>query len=233
MSHYLVITGGSRGIGEKTILAFQEQGHHVINISRTPSSLPDVTNFALDISSFQEIEKQKSALQGLVSSAKTISLVHNAAYFKRDAISTLSLPELQLTLSTNVIAAAALNQVFIPVMKPQSSIIYIGSTLSEKAVPGCASYVISKHAVVGLMRSTCQDLVGKDIHTCCICPGFVDTQILRDNNDIEAVKRLVEAKVISKRLIQPEEIAKVVYFCAASPVINGTVLHANLGQVAD
>ena len=35
---------------------------------------------------------------------------------------------------------------------------YIGSTLSEKGVPGSASYVSSKHAIAGLMKVTCQDL---------------------------------------------------------------------------
>lgn len=233
MSNTLIITGGSRGIGEKTILAFQEQGYRVINISRTPSTLPNVTQFILDLSSLQDIEKKAHALQAVVGEADTVSLVHNAAYFKRDAVPSLSLAELNLTLTTNIMAAALLNTVLIPLMKPQSSIIYIGSTLSEKAVPGCASYLISKHAVLGLMRATCQDLAGKDIHTCCICPGFVDTKILRDNNDEKVIKRVVEAKVIAKRLIEPEEIAKVIYFCATSPVINGTVLHANLGQVAD
>ena len=61
------------------------------------------------------------------------------------------------------------------------SIIYIGSTLSEKGVANSCSYVTSKHAVVGLMRSTTQDLVGKGIHTACICPGFTDTEMLKNH----------------------------------------------------
>lgn len=233
MPDYLIITGGSRGIGEQTIAIFQEKGWTAVNISRTPCPLPNVINFNLDLSSFKNIEKNAVELQELVSDASSISLVHNAAYYKRDAIPSLSPHELELTLQTNVISAAALNTLFIPAMKPGSSIIYIGSTLSEKAVPGSASYVISKHAVVGLMRSTCQDLIGKHIHTCCICPGFVNTQILKDNINPAFIQNLVKAKVIAKRLIEPDEIANVIYFCATSPVINGTLLHANLGQVAD
>lgn len=33
------------------------------------------------------------------------------------------------------------------------------------------------------------------------------------------------------RLIEPKEIAETIYFCAQNPVINGAVMHANLGQV--
>lgn len=233
MSPYLVITGGSRGIGEKTIATFQEQGFKVINISRTPCALPDVINFHLDLADPYAIEKNIKPLQAVINNPSMLTLVHNAAYYIRDEVTSLSIDNLIRTLQINVVSAAALNKVFLPLMQTGSSIIYIGSTLSEKAVPGSASYVVSKHALIGLMRSTCQDLQGRPIHTCCICPGFVDTKMLHDNIDHATLKTLINQKVIAKRLIEPNEIAKVIHFCATSPVINGTVLHANLGQVAD
>jgi NAD(P)-dependent dehydrogenase (short-subunit alcohol dehydrogenase family) len=116
-------------------------------------------------------------------------------------------------------------------MSRGSAIIYVGSTLSEKAVPGSFSYVTSKHAVVGLMRSTCQDLIDTGIHTACICPGFTDTEMLQNiiKNDptiLEAIKAINGGG----RLIKPEEIAQTIYFAANNPVINGAILHANLGQ---
>jgi 3-oxoacyl-[acyl-carrier protein] reductase len=33
------------------------------------------------------------------------------------------------------------------------------------------------------------------------------------------------------RLIDPVEIVETLFFCAQNPVINGSVLHANLGQI--
>jgi 3-oxoacyl-[acyl-carrier protein] reductase len=233
MQRYLVITGGSRGIGKATLALFHENGWKTINLSRTPCPLSYVINYPLDLSSSSHIETHAQALQDLIKQASILCLVQNAGYYKRDRIPSLSLEEMRLTMETNVLAPAALNKIFLPLMKPGSSIIYIGSTLSEKAVPGSASYVVSKHAVIGLMRATCQDLIGYDIHTCCICPGLVDTKILRDNMDEATINMLIETKVIAKRLIDPMEIAKVIHFCANSPVVNGTTLHANLGQVAD
>ena len=47
-------------------------------------------------------------------------------------------------------------------------------------MPHSFSYVVSKHALVGMMRATCQDLAGREIHTACICPGFTDTEMFRD-----------------------------------------------------
>jgi 3-oxoacyl-[acyl-carrier protein] reductase len=66
-------------------------------------------------------------------------------------------------------------------MGPGSSVLYVGSTLSEKAVPGSFSYVVSKHAQLGMMRATCQDLMGTGIHTAMVCPGFTDTEMLRNH----------------------------------------------------
>lgn len=233
MSKTLIITGGSRGIGQNTIALFKENGWTCINLSRSSSTIPDVINIHLDLSSSQEVAKKTDALQALVKNTAQICLVHNAAYYQPDEIPSLSIENLQRTLEINVISPALLNKIFIPYMRAGSSIIYIGSTLAEKAVPGSASYIASKHAVIGLMRATCQDLNGKEIHTCCICPGLVDTKLLRDTIDEKTIEYLIKNKIIGHRLIEPIEIAKTIYFCAISSIINGTVLHANLGQVAD
>jgi len=130
-----------------------------------------------------------------------------------------------------VIAPALLNKLLLPSMKQGSSVIYIGSTLSEKAVAGCCSYITSKHAVVGLMKSTCQDAAGMGIHTACICPGFTETEMLKIH--VGGSENLAEIAGMSTfgRLISPIEIADMIFFCAENAVINGSVIHANLGQV--
>lgn len=232
MDKYLIITGGSRGIGEKTIAYFLERDWKIINISRTSSKLSDVTNIHIDLSSSHHIQNHLQKLHEITEDA-LICLVHNAAFYKKDNIDSLSLTDLQATLETNVVSAAALNKIFIPFMLPGSSIIYIGSTLSEKAVPGSASYIISKHAIIGLMRATCQDLANVNIRSCCICPGLVNTKLLNDTLDKKTIDWLINNKIMGKRLIEPEEVAKIIYFVANNPIINGEVIHANLGQFAD
>ena len=212
MTKYLVITGGSRGIGEKTIACFIKQGWQTINISRTPCHLPGVVNFLMDLSAPALIEMQTAALQAAVKNADLLCLVHNAAYYKRDTIESVLQDDLQRMLDISLKSPAALNKIFIPLMKPGSSIVYIGSTLSEKAVPGAATYAISRHAIVGLMRVTCQDLNGKFIHTACVCPGLVDTKMLHDTMDQTTIDWFANNKIIGKRLLDPAEIANVIYF---------------------
>ena len=115
---------------------------------------------------------------------------------------------------------------------PSSAIIYLGSTLAEKAVANSFSYVTSKHAVIGMMRATCQDLDGTGIHTACVCPGFTDTEMLQVHlGDDEDVLAGITKLSTFGRLITPEEIAATICFAALNPVVNGSVIHANLGQI--
>ncbi len=139
---------------------------------------------------------------------------------------------LKHTINLNVIAPHMLNRALIKKMQPGSAIIYIGSTLSEKAVANTFSYITSKHAIVGMMRATCQDLAGTGIHTACICPGFTDTEMLRERvgNDPAILSSIASASAFN-RLATPGEIADSILFAAENPVVNGAVIHANLGQV--
>ena len=116
-------------------------------------------------------------------------------------------------------------------MKTGSSILYVNSTLGEKAVTNAYSYVVSKHAGIGMMKANCQDLAGRGIHTLSICPGFTDTEMLRAHvGHSDEVLKDIAGGVLMGRLIEPEEIAAALLFGAQSPVLNGSVIHANLGQ---
>jgi NAD(P)-dependent dehydrogenase (short-subunit alcohol dehydrogenase family) len=135
-------------------------------------------------------------------------------------------------LAVNVVGPQDVNRIVVPHMDPGSSIVYVGSTLSEKAVAGAFSYVTSKHAVIGMMRATCQDLSGCGVHTAAVCPGFTDTEMLRSHiGDNAEAMAFMQGKTGYGRLIEPVEIARVIMFVATNPVVNGAVLHANLGQI--
>eukprot|EP01047_Picozoa_sp_COSAG01_P000630 COSAG01_NODE_12_length_41732_cov_160.472964_24_plen_356_part_00 len=159
---------------------------------------------------------------GVPSSRQRVCVVHNAALMEKDSALDPAPPDvLRRALELNVVVPQQLNALLLPSMGVGSSILYVGSTLSEKAVAGAASYATAKHAMLGakvgrhggamlwpvpsvcqrwlwpLHRAihsccwqgscaTCQDLAVtpgacEAVHTAAVCPGFVDTPMLREH----------------------------------------------------
>ncbi len=225
----LVITGGSKGIGLATATHFLAQGYRVVNLSRSSTSLSDAIQINVDLSRQGWQREAEAPLLDALNNATSITLVHNGALKLDGAVDQLSEDDWQQMLAVNILAPALLNRLLVDRMAAGSSIIYLGSTLALKAIAGTAAYVTCKHAVVGLMRSTCQDLAGRGIHSVCVCPGFTDTEMLRHFAG-DAMPMLAARSAMS-RLVAPEEIARTIYFCANEPVLNGAVLRADLGLI--
>ena len=232
MTKAVVITGGSKGIGRKALEVFRDLDYRPFNISRTSARLDQVTDLCCDLADPDAINALATPLQNHLAGMEKVVLVHNAGLLRKDRVDDVPPDEFRRVMQVNVLAPAALNQLVLPHMQPGSAILYISSTLGHKAVAGSCSYVTSKHALIGLMRSTCQDLAGRGIHTTAICPGFTDTEMLRDHVGHDgAVLQSIASMQTFGRLIQPEEQARTILFCAENPVLNGAVLDSHLGQI--
>ena len=233
MNKTLIISGASKGIGRATAKLFVEKGYAVINLSRSDPKLNGVKHLTVDLTDPAWPNNHGKLLIESIENTTPdeLCLIHNAAQMYKDNNESVTVENLQKTLQINVIAATQLNQLLLPKMADGSSILYVASTLAEKAVPGTCSYVISKHAQLGLMRSTCQDLMGRGIHTASVCPGLTDTEMLRNhvNNDEEILQNMTNLSSYN-RLVKPEEIANTLFFCSQNQAINGSIIHANLGQ---
>lgn len=225
---HLVITGGSKGIGLATAKQFQSAGYRVINLSRSSIPLPGAVHIDADLTAKDWLEAAKQPLLEAIAGSAGITLVHNCALQIPGNLAAVTEPDLRATVEVNIVAPVLLTTLLLEHMPPGSSILYVGSTLSLRAAPNLTTYVTTKHAQVGLMKSTCQDLAGTGIHTACICPGFTDTEMLARFAG-EVLPHLA-SMTTQGRLIAPEEIANVIYFAAHNPVVNGAILPADLGM---
>mgnify|MGYP000648655258 CR=1 FL=1 len=232
MTKVLVITGASKGIGLATVDRFLAEGYRVVNVSRSSCPRDNVTHISADLASGNWAAEINDELATALQGCTTLSVIHNAAMLLKDSVQSVTAADLRRVNELNVVAPIVLNQLLHPWLSAGSSIIYVGSTLGSKAVAGACSYSVSKHALNGLMKATCQDFAGSGVHTAVVCPGFTDTEMLRQHvGGAEEVLTDIASGVTMGRLIQPAEIASTLYFAATNPVINGAELHANLGQV--
>jgi len=111
----------------------------------------------------------------------------------------------------------------LPLLKEtQGNIINIGSVHSVVTSNEIAAYATTKAALTGLTRNLAIELASFNIRVNCICPGAVDTNMLRDGllrghagngTSNELVKHLGESHLLGQ-VGQPEEIANFVAFVA-------------------
>jgi NAD(P)-dependent dehydrogenase (short-subunit alcohol dehydrogenase family) len=104
--------------------------------------------------------------------------------------------------------------------KSKGSVINIASELGLHAIPNNVAYVTAKHGLVAMTRSLALELATDGIRVNAICPGTMDTELMRDcanaSPDPAAYYRAFEAYHPLGRLASPEEIADFV-LCVGSP----------------
>ncbi|HVH97927.1 MAG TPA: SDR family oxidoreductase [Enhygromyxa sp.] len=223
----VIVTGGSAGIGLAIVERFADLDYRVISLARRRCPVDTVESMLVDLGSSEAVAAALDKVRDRLPKRSHVHMIHNAAAMPTDTATDFDSRVFERTFRLNVTTAAELNAGLIPHMKPGSSIVFIGSTLSEKGVPSRLSYVTSKHAVLGLMRATVQDLFGTGIHCMMVAPGFTDTAMLQQGPGLaQAVREMVSFG----RLLEPEEVADIVVFGTRAPALNGAIVHANLGQ---
>lgn len=229
-----VVTGGSSGIGAAVCSLFVAGGYKVLSAARRGAHTDNenIVGLQVDLTDEEGISKVVSAVrQQLGECAQAIiCLVHAASNYPSDTAQEVDSAGLERALRLNVTLPAQLTAEMLPLMARGSCVIFVGSTLSEKAVPGKLSYCTAKHAMVGLMRATSQDLLGSGVRALMISPGITDTPMVR-----EAVRGHEAAfgdfvRELQGRLLEPDEVARVIWDAAQSSAINGVVIHCHGGQ---
>ncbi len=160
MPRSALVTGGASGIGAAIAARLEAEGYevHVLDLATGF----DVT----DASAWEDVpDVQLACLNaGVVTGESDIAELTDEQYRR--------------ILGVNVDGVVYGTRVLARSMKPGSAIVATASLAGLTAVPADPIYALTKHAVVGFVRSVAPQLELRRITINAVCPGFVDTPML-------------------------------------------------------
>lgn len=165
----VLLTGGSRGIGLACKNQLKSEGYQIITPTRGELDLSD-------INSVKNYAKKNNKLN-------LYALINNAGINKPEWIEDISDNNIYETIQVNLISPIILVREFLPLLngKNLSHIINITSMFGIIARGKQTAYVMSKFALNGATKSLALELAKYNILVNSVCPGFVDTDMTKNN----------------------------------------------------
>lgn len=237
-----LVTGSSRGIGRAMVERLSRDGATVVvnYVSRAEKAQEVAaavkagggTAVALqaDVSRFEDIQRlfnrtveQFGRLDILVNNAG-IRITKNVTEIEEEEFDRLFAVNVKGTFFSCQLAARRLSD--------GGRIINVSSAVTKMMLPGYSIYAASKAAVDQITRTLSKELGGRNITVNAVCPGPVDTELLREGRTKEQIQQMAQMAALG-RIGRVEDIADVVAFLAGDEArwITGQCIHVNGGYI--
>jgi NAD(P)-dependent dehydrogenase (short-subunit alcohol dehydrogenase family) len=239
-----LITGGAQGMGKATAILFAENGVRValtdidkMKLNETVNEIKakggSVIGIQADVTSSSEIEEM---LNIVLDSYSTVDiLVNNAGILKRTKIIDIPEDEWDLVIDVNLKSVFLCSRAVLPIMIKQKKgkIINMSSSAGRSvSTIGGAHYTASKAGVLGFTRHLAKEVAQYNINVNAVCPGLIDTEMVRLTCAKEKIEWYEKSFPIS-RLGEPAEVADLILFLASdeSSYITGASIDINGGDL--
>ncbi|MEK4698844.1 3-oxoacyl-[acyl-carrier-protein] reductase [Solibacillus sp. FSL R7-0668] len=238
-----IVTGASRGIGRAIALELASQGARVVvnysgSVEKAKQVVEEIqTNGGEAIAVQADVANGESVQQLMQTALETYGsidiLVNNAGITRDNLIMRMKDDEWDDVINTNLKGVFLCTKAVTRQMMKQRAgrIINISSIVGVAGNPGQANYVAAKAGVIGLTKTTAQELASRNILVNAIAPGFITTEMTEGLP--EDLKQAMLKQIPLAKLGQPEDIAKAVTFFASDSAnyITGQTLQIDGGMV--
>jgi NAD(P)-dependent dehydrogenase (short-subunit alcohol dehydrogenase family) len=244
-----IVTGGASGIGRATAERLGREGACVALVDRADpeeaaraivAAGGEAWGIRTDVADEEEV---RAMVDAVVARAGRVNVLINAAGIgtpRPVTIDEATMSEWHDLCAVNLTGTFLCCRAVIPIMRGGGggAIVNIASELGLVGSPRSAMYGATKGAVVQLTRALAVDHAPDHIRVNCVCPGPVDTPLLRRGvaraSDPEAKLRTEMSSTLLGRLGRPEEIASVIHFLASDEAsfVTGSIVVADGGVTA-
>lgn len=239
-----LITGGSRGIGEKIAEKFATEGYNLVinyvsnieNVEELEARIKGNANIEIlfvraDVTSFESCENMIN--KAIEKFGHIDVVVNNAGITKDGLLMRMKEEDFDKVINVNLKGTYNVTKNAIPHMMKQKygRIVNISSVVGVSGNAGQANYAASKAGIIGFTKSVAKELASRNILANCVAPGFIKT----DMTDVlsDSVKESINAQIPLKKMGTAEEVAKAVYFLGneENTYITGQVLNVDGGML--
>lgn len=248
---HALVTSAARGIGAEIARTLAAEGAVLTLLGRDREALKRVADSLAGVghgvvtTDVADPEGVQSAFAVARAARGQIAiLVNNAGAAESAPFLKTSVELWQRMLSVNLTGTFLCAQAALPDMLDAGwgRIVNIASTAGQKGYAYVAAYTAAKHGVIGLTRSLALEVARKGVTVNAVCPGYTDTDILRDSvaNVVGKTGRseadaLAEFSNVNpqRRIVQPAEVADSVrWLCGEGAAsVTGQSISVSGGEV--
>jgi len=214
-----LVTGATHGIGRATAFALGRAGFQVGVCARTAAKVDELVQAlqgegitaagaAADVSDPSQVSLALKRIVGALGEVGV--LVNNAGVLIARPLEELTLADWDATMATNLRGLFVVTQAVLPAMRRrrEGTVVNVASLAGRNGFVGGTAYAASKHGVLGFSRSLMLEVRKEGIRVVTICPGSVDTGMLRDQPLL---------KSDPQRILQPEDVAAAILHAVQLP----------------
>ena len=246
---HALVSGGGSGSGAGIALALSEAGAEVTITGRRADKLAEVARLSDRLHPLEmDVDDEASVRDGIAAAATARGPVQiciaNAGIAEGGPFEKTTLAQWRKTMTTNLDGVFLTFQAAMATLEDAipARMIVVSSIAGVRGLKNAIPYTVTKHGVIGVIRGLSEEFMRRPITFNALCPGYVDTDIVRNQlpglmkrfgvDEQGAIDAIAKGNRHRKLLEVDETTAAMMWLCSdGARSINGQTIQISGGQV--